>query len=200
MKVHIRWIAALSSLAIATAVSAQGNPPAGGREGRGAGAAGGRGSGGDSTRVRTLPAWRGPMDTARVRQLYVPTSPSELRGCASAGGDGSSLDECSNRQKRTDDSTWMANAAAKKYTYEKITYRSDVDGLEIPAAIIAPLDKSVKHPTLVWIHGGVHASWTTELFPFVVEAIQRGYVIVAPDYRGSTGYGDAFYRKIDYGG
>src|SRR6185436_17143190 len=41
---------------------------------------------------------------------------------------------------------------------------------------------------------------TTELFPFVVEAVQRGYVIIAPDYRGSTGYTDEFYRKIDYGG
>ena len=38
------------------------------------------------------------------------------------------------------------------------------------------------------------------MFPFVREAVQRGYVIVTPDYRGSTGYGEAFYKKIDYGG
>lgn len=26
------------------------------------------------------------------------------------------------------------------------------------------------------------------------------YIIVAPEYRGSTGYGKSFYERIDYGG
>ncbi|MGB9606395.1 MAG: alpha/beta hydrolase family protein, partial [Bryobacteraceae bacterium] len=34
----------------------------------------------------------------------------------------------------------------------------------------------------------------------VRELIEQGYSIIAPDYRGSTGYGVAFYRQIDYGG
>jgi len=38
------------------------------------------------------------------------------------------------------------------------------------------------------------------MFPFVREAVQRGYVIIAPDYRGSTGYGASHYNAIDYGG
>jgi dipeptidyl aminopeptidase/acylaminoacyl peptidase len=28
----------------------------------------------------------------------------------------------------------------------------------------------------------------------------QGYIVVAPEYRGSTGYGKSHYRKIDYGG
>jgi dipeptidyl aminopeptidase/acylaminoacyl peptidase len=28
----------------------------------------------------------------------------------------------------------------------------------------------------------------------------QGYIVVAPEYRGSTGYGKAFYETIDYGG
>ena len=28
----------------------------------------------------------------------------------------------------------------------------------------------------------------------------RGYVIICPDYRGSTGYGESFHNEIDYGG
>jgi dipeptidyl aminopeptidase/acylaminoacyl peptidase len=36
--------------------------------------------------------------------------------------------------------------------------------------------------------------------PFVEEAVPRGYVVVAPDYRGSTGHGAAHYNAIDYGG
>lgn len=28
----------------------------------------------------------------------------------------------------------------------------------------------------------------------------QGYIVVAPEYRGSTGYGASYYRNIDYGG
>jgi len=28
----------------------------------------------------------------------------------------------------------------------------------------------------------------------------QGYIVVAPEYRGSTGYGKGFYEQIDYGG
>ena len=38
------------------------------------------------------------------------------------------------------------------------------------------------------------------MLPFVTEAVQRGYVIITPDYRGSTGHGAAHYNAIDYGG
>ena len=38
------------------------------------------------------------------------------------------------------------------------------------------------------------------MYPFVQEAVERGYVIITPDYRGSTGYGKDFYNAIDYGG
>jgi dipeptidyl aminopeptidase/acylaminoacyl peptidase len=53
---------------------------------------------------------------------------------------------------------------------------------------------------MVWVHGGVHGNWGTNMFPFVREAVQRGYVIICPEYRGSTGYGEAHHRAIDYGG
>jgi dipeptidyl aminopeptidase/acylaminoacyl peptidase len=53
---------------------------------------------------------------------------------------------------------------------------------------------------MVWVHGGVHGDWNQSMLPFVIEAVQRGYVIVTPDYRGSTGHGAAHYNAIDYGG
>lgn len=58
----------------------------------------------------------------------------------------------------------------------------------------------VKLPLIVLPHGGVHADFTTYHTHIVRELIEQGYVIVAPDYRGSTGYGQAFYELIDYGG
>lgn len=62
------------------------------------------------------------------------------------------------------------------------------------------LDPGKKYPLIVFPHGGVHADFTTYYTHIVRELISQGYVIVAAEYRGSTGYGAAHYRKIDYGG
>ncbi|MFO7893946.1 MAG: prolyl oligopeptidase family serine peptidase [Longimicrobiales bacterium] len=55
-------------------------------------------------------------------------------------------------------------------------------------------------PLLVLPHGGVHSDFTTYYSRIVRELIAQGYIVVAPEYRGSTGYGAGTYRAIDYGG
>ena len=62
------------------------------------------------------------------------------------------------------------------------------------------LDTSGKAPLLVFPHGGVHGDFTTYYTHIVRELVAQGYVIVAPEYRGSTGYGRGVYENIDYGG
>ncbi|MGI6479524.1 MAG: alpha/beta hydrolase family protein [Salinivirgaceae bacterium] len=62
------------------------------------------------------------------------------------------------------------------------------------------IDRSKKYPLIVLPHGGVHADFTTYHFHIIREMISQGYVVVAPEYRGSTGYGKGHYEKIDYGG
>jgi len=62
------------------------------------------------------------------------------------------------------------------------------------------LDRSKKQPLLVFPHGGVHANFTTYYTHILRELLAQGYTIVAPEYRGSTGYGSGTYRAIDYGG
>lgn len=62
------------------------------------------------------------------------------------------------------------------------------------------LPKGGKCPLIVLPHGGVHADFTTYHTHIVRELVAQGYVVVAPEYRGSTGYGKAFYERIDYGG
>ena len=86
--------------------------------------------------------------------------------------------------------------------FKKITYRSSIGDLDIPAYLFQPINKrgAKGHAAMVWVHGGVHGNWGTSMFPFVKEAVQRGYVVIAPEYRGSTGYGEAFHQAIDYGG
>jgi len=61
-------------------------------------------------------------------------------------------------------------------------------------------DPSKKYPLLVFPHGGVHANFTTYYTHIIREMIAQGYIVVAAEYRGSTGYGAGMYRRIDYGG
>jgi dipeptidyl aminopeptidase/acylaminoacyl peptidase len=66
------------------------------------------------------------------------------------------------------------------------------------------LDRSKKHPLIVLVHGGVHSNFMTggpaNAANIVRELIEEGYAVVAPDYRGSTGYGAVYQKAIDYGG
>jgi dienelactone hydrolase len=132
------------------------------------------------------------MDPERARELYVSSRPEDLPTCNCAR-------DLANQKEI--DATYAARSRGVM-DYQKIRYISPIDGLEIQAHLFAPLQKRGPrgHAAMVWVHGGVHGSWGTTMFPFVREAVQRGYVIIAPDYRGSTGYREAFYKKIDYGG
>jgi len=62
------------------------------------------------------------------------------------------------------------------------------------------LDTNKKYPLMVLPHGGVHADFTTYYTHIVRELVSQGYIVVAAEYRGSTGYGEGHYKKIDYGG
>jgi dipeptidyl aminopeptidase/acylaminoacyl peptidase len=55
-------------------------------------------------------------------------------------------------------------------------------------------------PLLVLVHGGVHSDFKPDELHIVEELLEQGYAVIAPDYRGSTGYGRDFWRLIDYGG
>ena len=62
------------------------------------------------------------------------------------------------------------------------------------------IDRDKKYPLIVFPHGGVHSNMGSSYAHIIRELIQQGYLIIAPEYRGSTGYGAGFYRLIDYGG
>ncbi len=74
------------------------------------------------------------------------------------------------------------------------------DGQQVPAWLFVPknLDRSKKHPAIVWIHGdGINQNydgWHVQrnyavYYSFHQYLLQKGYVVIAPDYRGSIGYG-----------
>lgn len=62
------------------------------------------------------------------------------------------------------------------------------------------IDVNKKYPLIVFPHGGVHANFSTYYTHIIRELIAQQYIVVAAEYRGSTGYGESFYKKIDYGG
>jgi len=74
--------------------------------------------------------------------------------------------------------------------------------LKIRAYVFVPKDAGPagKYPLLVYPHGGVHANFSSGGAHVVREMVSQGYLVIAPDYRGSTGYGEQFYNYIDYGG
>ena len=84
----------------------------------------------------------------------------------------------------------------------KDSYASAVDGLPIPFYVFEPatVRGPRAHAALLWIHGGIHGDLDPLYFPFIKEAVDRGYVVLVPEYRGSTGYGRVHHEAIDYGG
>jgi dipeptidyl aminopeptidase/acylaminoacyl peptidase len=73
-----------------------------------------------------------------------------------------------------------------------IRYRSS-DGLEVPAYLTLPKGTAAKNlPMLVVPHGG---PWARDEFgydPMAQFFANRGYAVLQPNFRGSTGYGEQF--------
>jgi len=82
--------------------------------------------------------------------------------------------------------------------FQKVMYRS-TDGLMIPAYLYEPLMPG-RYPAIIDVHGGQHGTVTSRPLQRTIDWVQSGYVIMAPDYRGSSGYSEGYYNKADYGG
>jgi dipeptidyl aminopeptidase/acylaminoacyl peptidase len=105
------------------------------------------------------------------------------------------------QQQAATDAAWQA-ASAGFMQMEKITYRSRAGDLLIPAFVFRPLTVRgpKEHAAIVWVHENIRGHLYEHYIPYVRDATARGYVVIAPEYRGSIGYGQAFYDAIDYGG
>jgi dipeptidyl aminopeptidase/acylaminoacyl peptidase len=105
------------------------------------------------------------------------------------------------RQQAETDRTWRA-ASAGFMRMEKIVYRSRAGDMDIPAFVFRPLKSrgAKTQPALVWVHENIRGHLYEHYIPYVRSATAQGYVVIAPEYRGSIGYGKAFYDAIDYGG
>jgi dienelactone hydrolase len=142
---------------------------------------------------RQNPRLQVPMDPERARRLYVSNDPAHQ----SLGTDYQA--DIAAREKSAARYPELCKGIID---FQMVTYRSSVGDLDVPAYLFQPVEKRGPkgHAAMIWVHGGVHGNWGITMFPFVKEAVARGYVIIAPDYRGSIGYGEAHHQAIDYGG
>ncbi len=88
-------------------------------------------------------------------------------------------------------------ATFKNARTERITWKGQ-DGVTVEGLLTYPIDYKAgqKYPLIVATHGGPAAS---DRFGFATEIqvyAAKGYAVLRPNYRGSTGYGDAFLRDM----
>jgi Tol biopolymer transport system component/dienelactone hydrolase len=79
-----------------------------------------------------------------------------------------------------------------------VHYPSRADGKPVPATLMVDkhLDRSTKHPAIIWVHGSGadqnylawHPGAYRMYYAMSVYLAQQGYVVLTPDYRGSSGY------------
>lgn len=126
-------------------------------------------------------------DTENSQDIFV----ADVQGAAEPYGTRDALVRLSNSMP----------AALRDATFtapEPVAFPSRVDGAEVPATLMVPeqLDRSQRHPAIVWIHGSGSdqnfLGWHPGAYRMYYSAHQylaeQGYVILTPDYRGSSGY------------
>ncbi|MGD0826000.1 MAG: prolyl oligopeptidase family serine peptidase, partial [Terriglobales bacterium] len=64
------------------------------------------------------------------------------------------------------------------------------------------LPRNAQHPAIVYVHGGPTAQTMNNFNRFIQYMANQGYLVIAPNYRGSTGYGKEFQQAnlFDMGG
>jgi len=84
-----------------------------------------------------------------------------------------------------------------------VFYKS-FDGLKIHGLLYVPkgLKKDKKNPAIIWPHGGPEWQEMHNFNRYIQVMANAGFIVLAPNFRGSTGYGKEFQKKIykDWGG
>jgi dipeptidyl aminopeptidase/acylaminoacyl peptidase len=84
---------------------------------------------------------------------------------------------------------------------EEVYYPS-LDGVQVPALLYRSETGPDLPPAVIFIHGG--PNWLTQntWYPMIQHVVSRGWVVLAPNYRGSTGYGRDWQlaSRFDLGG
>ncbi len=95
-----------------------------------------------------------------------------------------------------------ARLAETPFVMPKLIRYPGLDGVAVPALLYRPPPSSSLPPAVVYVHGG--PNWLTQMAwdPVVQHMVGRGWVVLAPNYRGSIGYGREWQlaSRFDFGG
>jgi dipeptidyl aminopeptidase/acylaminoacyl peptidase len=96
----------------------------------------------------------------------------------------------------------LGGLAPEQLVEPELTRFAAPDGRSIPAWLYRPRDTSGPMPVVLSIHGGPEAQERVEYHAFYQYLLSRGIAVLAPNIRGSTGYGVSYQKLIhrDWGG
>jgi dipeptidyl aminopeptidase/acylaminoacyl peptidase len=100
------------------------------------------------------------------------------------------------------DETWQATFTTQggipreSFVSPEIVSFSSFDGLDVPALLYMPPDVQ-KPPVVINVHGGPESQATPMYSPVIQYFVNRGYAVLAPNVRGSTGYGRTYTHLDD---
>lgn len=105
--------------------------------------------------------------------------------------------DLSNRQNRQVTANNIGGLEEAGLVKAETVHWTSPDGLEIEGLLYAPANiQPGKHPLLLHVHGGPIAQYTRRWDGSVQHWVSRGWVVIEPNFRGSTGYGRAFRDKL----
>ncbi|MFH1842059.1 MAG: alpha/beta fold hydrolase [bacterium] len=124
-------------------------------------------------------------------RIYIdsPAAPADLYICELASGDCRQLVSSLN----------PAIQPKHLATAETVRFVSS-DDLEIPAILYRPpgAEPGDQRPALIWVHGGPSGQARQQYSALGQFLANRGYVFLAVNYRGSSGYGKSFLAADDH--
>jgi dipeptidyl aminopeptidase/acylaminoacyl peptidase len=159
-----------------------------------------------SGKARALPLPKGvnqvagrtsPFARDNLRLLYYhtgPTAPGDLWVYSLADGKSHQLTH-----------SLVGGVRSEDMVEPHIAHYPSKDGKwTISAFVYMPynLPRNGEHPAIVYVHGGPTAQTMNTFNRFVQYVANQGYIVIAPNYRGSTGYGKEFQQAnlFDMGG
>lgn len=99
----------------------------------------------------------------------------------------------------------MAGVPAPHFVEPLLVHYPSRDGKFTISALVYVthnMQRNGQNAAIVYIHGGPASQTVNSFNRFIQHIVNQGYIVIAPNYRGSTGYGKAFQNAnlFDMGG
>jgi dipeptidyl aminopeptidase/acylaminoacyl peptidase len=92
-----------------------------------------------------------------------------------------------------------AGIAPASFVAPQLVHYKTFDGRQIPAWFYLPAgaQRDGSLPTIVYLHGGPESQTRADFNPIIQYFVNNGYAVLAPNVRGSTGYGKTYHHLDD---